>query len=275
MAGNRNLFFRSAQLPFVEARYTVASGRGFKPHLHMGFSVGAVVEGVVCYQVGDTTHILQPGSLALINPEILHSCNPETSQKRSFYMLHLDTTWCLQVQQSLWHVAGFCPTTASIVTNRVLYRQFCRVMEILFDVYVHLQEKEQLLVEFVSDLFLQSCGAHPAVIAVETEVAHLKNILQSDLQRDFTLAMLAEELLENPYTLLRRFKKQTGVTPHAYRMSCRVEQARRLLQDGMDITEAALQCGFFDQSHLHRQFRAMTTVTPKEYRVNFVQSFQS
>jgi AraC-like DNA-binding protein len=39
----------------------------------------------------------------------------------------------------------------------------------------------------------------------------------------------------------------------------------------MDIAETALECGFFDQSHFHRHFKAMTTVTPQEYRVNFVQ----
>ena len=71
--------------------------------------------------------------------------------------------------------------------------------------------------------------------------------------------------------MLRRFKTVTGITPHAYRMNCRIEQARKYLQEGMDITETALECGFFDQSHLHRHFKAMTTVTPQEYRVNFVQ----
>lgn len=75
----------------------------------------------------------------------------------------------------------------------------------------------------------------------------------------------------NPYTLLRHFKAKVGITPHAYRMNCRIELARNYLQQGMEIADTALQCSFFDQSHFHRHFKAMTTVTPREYQLNFIQ----
>jgi transcriptional regulator GlxA family with amidase domain len=51
----------------------------------------------------------------------------------------------------------------------------------------------------------------------------------------------------------------------------RIERAKTLLQRGFDLSHVALECGFFDQSHLHRHFKAVTTVTPKEYQINFVQ----
>ena len=86
-----------------------------------------------------------------------------------------------------------------------------------------------------------------------------------------SLESLARELDSNPYTLLRKFKAETGVTPHAFRMNCRIEKAREYLRQGVDIAEVALECGFFDQSHMHRYFKAITTVTPKEYQVNFLQ----
>ena len=54
-------------------------------------------------------------------------------------------------------------------------------------------------------------------------------------------------------------------------MNCRIDLARTLLQKGTDIGEVALVCGFFDQSHFHRHFKAMTTVTPREYQLNFIQ----
>ena len=85
------------------------------------------------------------------------------------------------------------------------------------------------------------------------------------------MSQLAPKLGANPYTLLRQFKAATGVTPHAYRLNCRIELAKRLLQEGCDLSQVALECGFFDQSHFHRHFKAMTTVTPGAYQVNFVQ----
>lgn len=57
---------------------------------------------------------------------------------------------------------------------------------------------------------------------------------------------LVDELAANPYTLLRQFKQAIGITPHAPRMNCHIEGARTLLQNGMEISEVALACGFFD-----------------------------
>lgn len=85
------------------------------------------------------------------------------------------------------------------------------------------------------------------------------------------LAELAQQRDTNPYTLLRRFKEATGITPHAFRLNRRIDLAKELLQSGMEIADVALQCGFYDQSHLHRHFKALTAMTPRQYQINFVQ----
>jgi len=186
-------------------------------------------------------------------------------------MLYLDVAWCLQVQKSLWNVASFIPVEKIRLDDPVLYNRYCSVVKRLMDPVEHLLLKEQMLVELSSIVFRYACRPQIEQHEVADNIEQLKTLLSENLRDDVTLASLAGQLGANPYTLLRRFKSGTGITPHAYRMNCRVEQARKYLQQGMDITETALECGFFDQSHLHRHFKAMTTVTPQEYRVNFVQ----
>lgn len=186
-------------------------------------------------------------------------------------MLYLDTDWCLQVQKSLWNVESFVPAEKILLEKEDLYNCCCSVVQKIMDASVHLLKKEQLLVEFSSAVFNNCCRMQVEQQEVPDNIERLKALLGKDLKEDVTLNSLAVQLRANPYTLLRRFKVITGITPHAYRMNCRVEQARKYLQQGMDITETALECGFFDQSHLHRHFKAMTTVTPQEYRVNFIQ----
>jgi hypothetical protein len=106
---NRERFFKDQRLPFVEGRYSQNSRRLFKPHMHRSFCIGAVDQGDVFYQVeGQSVH-LKPGALTLINPETGHSCNPQTSEARSYSMLYLQTDWCLKVQQSLWQTDTFRP----------------------------------------------------------------------------------------------------------------------------------------------------------------------
>lgn len=264
-------FFKSEDLPFAEARFSTGSTAPFKPHMHRTFSIGGVDTGEVLYTVEKREARLKPGSLAVINPETLHSCNPVTRDGRSYYMLYLDVDWCARVQQSLWNSDRFIQANEIRIDDRQLFDTYCLTMEQMMDSHVYLQEKEQLLVELASEVFTIACTPGKALQENTQDIEMLREILQKDLQKDLPLDSLAKKLGTNPYTLLRSFKSGTGITPHAYRMNCRIDHAKELLRQGTDITETALLTGFFDQSHLHRHFKAMTATTPKEYQVNFIQ----
>lgn len=264
-------FFKDSRLPFAECRYTKGSVRVFKPHMHRMFSIGAVDRGRVRYEVGGEEAVLEVGALALIGPEVMHSCNSLDPQGRSYYMLYLDVDWCRKVQESLWQVRSFVAPQEIMIHDRGLYQRYCEGMQVLMDERVHLLKKEQLLVELVSETFARVCSPQEERSGAGGNIDFLRNKLGSSLRDDISLESLAKELDANPYTMLRKFKAETGITPHAYRMNCRIEKAREYLRQGMDIAEVALECGFFDQSHMHRYFKAITTVTPKEYQVNFVQ----
>ena len=66
--------------------------------------------------------------------------------------------------------------------------------------------------------------------------------------------------------LIRRFTGETGMTPHAYRLTRRLNRARHLLRQGETPAIAAAESGFADQSHLSRRFRAAFGATPGRYR---------
>jgi len=265
-----NIFLKNPKLPFMEYRYSINSCRIYKPHMHKTFCVGAVDQGEVVYQVEGKLVKLRPGGLALINPETLHSCNPTGSCKRSYYMLFLDVEWCLKLQQSLWQLEKFSPVNSILLEDDPLYQKYINTMKSLREDGDAL-EKEQMLAELAEGIFLQACK--PAAIKSEPSlhIEQLKLQLGTGLDSDISMSQIALKLQANPYTLLRQFKAATGITPHAYRLNCRIELAKKLLQKGFDLSQVALECGFFDQSHFHRHFKAITTVTPKEYQVNFIQ----
>jgi AraC-like DNA-binding protein len=67
--------------------------------------------------------------------------------------------------------------------------------------------------------------------------------------------------------LIRRFRQQFGVTPHAYLQRQRLEKARMLLRTSRDpVAAIAAQVGFRNASHFTRCFRESYAVAPLAFR---------
>lgn len=80
-----------------------------------------------------------------------------------------------------------------------------------------------------------------------------------------TLTELATIAGLSRFELVRRFREQAGVTPHAYQVNLRVEEARRRLAAGAPPAMVAADCGFADQPHLNRVFKREVGVSPGRY----------
>ncbi|MFZ1346580.1 MAG: helix-turn-helix transcriptional regulator, partial [Tabrizicola sp.] len=85
------------------------------------------------------------------------------------------------------------------------------------------------------------------------------------------LAELAQMSGLSRFHFLRSFAKATGLTPHAFRLQARLHLARRLIQAGQPLADAAVEAGFADQSHMTRLFTRSYGMTPGGYARNFVQ----
>lgn len=79
--------------------------------------------------------------------------------------------------------------------------------------------------------------------------------------------MIAKAVEISPSYFLTLFKQSTGMAPHQYVITRRIERAKALLtQTRLPIAEIATRTGFADQSHLTRLMRRHTGLTPKMLR---------
>ncbi|WP_330300274.1 helix-turn-helix domain-containing protein [Streptomyces sp. NBC_00503] len=62
-----------------------------------------------------------------------------------------------------------------------------------------------------------------------------------------------------------RFREQIGQSPKTVSRVLRMRRTLSMLSSGRSPSNVAASCGFYDQAHLHRDFRAMTGFTPKEF----------
>ncbi|WTY01636.1 AraC family transcriptional regulator [Streptomyces canus] len=77
------------------------------------------------------------------------------------------------------------------------------------------------------------------------------------------IARIAAEVGWSQGYLTRRFTQQIGLTPKASARVLRFRHAVALLGRGAtSLTEISMACGFYDQAHLNREFRAMAGTTP-------------
>jgi AraC-like DNA-binding protein len=78
---------------------------------------------------------------------------------------------------------------------------------------------------------------------------------------------LARELGWSRKRLAARFREQIGLPAKACARILRFRRAVRLLErdDVTRFTEIALDCGYFDQAHLNRDFRRFAGSTPSEF----------
>jgi len=83
----------------------------------------------------------------------------------------------------------------------------------------------------------------------------------------YRIAELAEECRMSVRQLERGFQRVIGASPKTYARTLRFEQAQRRLmfEEDVDLTGLALECGYFDQAHFIKDFKAFAGRTPSEY----------
>ncbi len=86
--------------------------------------------------------------------------------------------------------------------------------------------------------------------------------LGASFREPTSLDDLAKEARLSKFHFVRCFRQATGLSPHRYRKLLRVLEARRLLEQGMSVADAAGRASFADASHLSRTFREWLGVTP-------------
>ncbi|MES9609472.1 helix-turn-helix domain-containing protein [Actinomadura sp. NPDC000929] len=96
----------------------------------------------------------------------------------------------------------------------------------------------------------------------DREVARAWRLLDGD--PSLPVADLAADVGWSRKHLTHRFREQAGLPPKVMARVLRFQRAVGLLRGGAGPAEAAFACGYYDQAHLNRDFRALAGCTPTE-----------
>jgi AraC family transcriptional activator FtrA len=110
----------------------------------------------------------------------------------------------------------------------------------------------------------------PAVPGGCDRLEPLLSWLVGHLDEPVSVDDLAARVHMAPRTFARKFKAETGATPHDWLTAQRVLLARRLLEDtDLGVESVALHSGFGDAVNLRHHFTRRVGATPQSYRQTF------
>ncbi|MEG0860101.1 MAG: AraC family transcriptional regulator [Pseudomonas sp.] len=252
-------FWRDPALPFIEAR-SVDDGRKvcYAAHSHESFSVGAITGGRSTYVSGDSHQQVSAGTVVLMNPGVVHTCNPIDGEPWSYLMLYVDLPW----MQGL----GFQPFEVLSSRSQSLYQDLCQLHALLVDEQFSSTSKHAALRIFFSELIRQLPSGGLSTGQVNPRLLVAAAFIREHCTQPLRLQEIGEAAGLSTSYLIRAFKQHFGLTPHGYLIDQRVQYARARLRRGGLIAEVALEAGFADQAHLQRAFKRQLAATPGHYR---------
>ncbi len=265
------LFWRDPALPFVELRQ-VLDGRkvSYAPHSHQEWSIGAILEGQSEFLCADRLHAAERGALVMMNPDVVHACNPRQDSPWAYYMMHLDKDWLatLLFSHGIRQTQDWQNTVADTLLSAQTYQAFVDVCDALMATDLASAEKRQRLEAVLVDVFtqLESDNSQSATALPANNLYQVAHYLHQYCLQDTSIEQISAEFGFSTGYLVRAFKRHFNMTPHAYRLNRRIQLGQQALKQGQAIAYVAQTIGFSDQAHFQRVFKQRVAATPDQYR---------
>lgn len=248
-------------LPGVHA-VEACSTHSFPRHTHDQFGIGLIRSGAQKSMSGRGMVEAGAGMVITVNPGEVHDGLPIDAAGRSWSMLYFDPEALQHIVEGLDRTNREFEFHDPVVDRGDLSRRFVQLYGAMIGgrEYAVAAEETALL---LADWLVPSRG--PGAVQGIPEISRARRRIDHSPAEPVTLAELAGLCGLSRFQFLRAFARATGLTPHAYTLQRRLELARRLILQGVPLAEAAADSGFFDQSHLTRNFARILGATPGAY----------
>lgn len=257
-------WYRPDGLEGVEALHANFERHAYRPHSHPTWTIAVMERGAAAFQVDARQERADDGECFVLEPEAVHTGVPAVPEGWAYKVLYLEPELL-----SAWDERDVAAPRAArwvVFKDAALSEALRHAHRALAEEPAGLARDEAVLgaVEALKPHLRPGPEAPRDRVehaAVRRAIAHLRERWDQPVP----LAELATVAGLSRFELVRRFRAQVGLPPHAFQVDLRVHNARELLRRGRPPAEVALACGFADQAHLTRTFRRMVGITPARY----------
>ncbi len=214
-------------------------------HTHaQHFTIGIVINGEILVQTNSDKFICKADNIFTIPTDTPHSIKPNNDC--SYTML----VFCIQQDFLL----NSNPETIEAILKENLNQILHENQNI--DKYCTLIKNElNMVIENKLDQFTKN-----------SYYEEMKNRLLQIPELHISVKVISQEIFISSFHMIRKFKNETGLTPHQFQIQCRIRKAQKMLLSKKTIAEVALDTGFYDQSHFVKCFKKIVGMTPSSYK---------
>lgn len=237
-------------------------------HSHDHYVVCLIERGVQSFTHKGTKYVTPPSGLILINPGVVHTGEAATTQ--GFRMRSLYPTTA-HMQSAVYQLTGRHQAVPFFKDVRVDDPAATRSVFALHSALTNHVNPLECEARFITTLahlikrYAEIRLDEPSPGNERRAVKQVRRYIEAHFSERISLNDLAELVAFSPYYLLRVFRIEVGMPPHAYLQDVRIRRAQRLIELGKPLADVAFEVGYSSQSHLTRRFKQIVGLTPGQY----------
>jgi AraC-like DNA-binding protein len=265
----RTRFWRDRRFRNMECLTASFITHEFSLHSHDTFSIGAIEIGCQVAMIRGAREQTGPGALYLINPGEVHDGQPGAPEGYRYRMVYPDLQLLTEIIEEVSGRAfhGSPSFARQLPTDAPLAQAFNRA-HLAIERGAATLEGEETMFSVLAMMFARH-GSQIIRMPDHREPLAMRRVreyIAQHFEEEISLERLARVAGLSRAHMIRAFRKHYYITPHAYQTDQRIRHARKLLRAGVTPLDTALACGFADQAHLTRHFKARTGLTPAIFR---------
>lgn len=268
---NSAFMYRFEVLGGLELLIADFSDHRFDVHWHDTWSIGVVLRGANNNSAkGDSDGIVCRGQMSIIEPGQMHAGTVLGEEGCNYFMFY-PSHKMLQSAADSMEIVLSAGVQRTQIEHAVFANQLHQTATILTNARASDFDREVAWSQCVANLLqvvLPGQSTLTSAGGITSGLHRAKEYLHDHHAQEIRLDTLAQAVGISKFHLCRQFVTKFGLSPSRYQRQLRLQQAKVMLLKGGEIADIATACGFSDQSHLGRAFKATYGVTPRSYRDN-------
>lgn len=243
----------------------------FPNHFHEYYVIGYIESGKRRLSCKNNEYTINAGDLVLFNPMENHTCEQIDQNTLDYRCINIKPEI---MKKAVYEITGrdYLPQfSQSVVFDSEQSSFLCELHRVIMEEQ-HDFKKEEAFLFLIEQLLDEYTLPYTETkeSGLNSEIKEVCSYIDEHYAERITLDELSKVAKMNKYSLLRSFTRIMGITPYRYLETVRINAAKKLLENGTEPIDAAMETGFVDQSHFSNFFKEFIGLTPKQYKNIFI-----